>query len=546
MLRTVGASYPGPGTNLRGAAPAATWRLLLPSLELGSVLIVGSPPPSVVRALSASSTETIVVSDRPRRFRIPRRPFDVEALHPASDDGIRTVALLGTRAARMLGDPRVRAELERKVARDAAIFVMGTGNALPDLPFAGGARGPTLRLGLADGDLCWAAPADDEAMTAAVRSIGSRAHPAGWARRRGLRWLASMSPRAASTEGVGAIISFDPNAPGAGPPAYLREAAREAGLQLDAVRWGFATSGAYASNKAIFVVFQAGQDNPSFVIKMARTPESNDRLVNEQEALSALQQESLDGIVGAPRPIFTGVSSDLRFLCETAVRGTPLRSRTTGLIDLPRVHVVVDRLTELGAASAKPSMAPPADVAEDLRALFDRFVEFYRPSRRTSAFLERQIDRIRVAEGLPLVFQHGDAGTWNVLVTEEGGVGLLDWEAANPHGIPLWDLFYFLRSVGVTISRTSGERSSLRAFEHQFLGVTDLSTVLTAATRKYCGATGVSSDLVEPLFHLCWMHRAVKQASRLSPVRLRWGHYVRLLHTTIEHREAPGLRMLFG
>jgi aminoglycoside phosphotransferase (APT) family kinase protein len=546
MLRTVGASYPGPGTNLRGGAPAATWRLLLPSLELGRVLIVGSPLASVVMALSASSTGTIVVSDRPRRLGARSNRFGVGALQQAPERGIRTVAVLGERAASMLGDPELRAELERTVAPDASIFVLGTGNTHPDIRLAGAAAGPTLRLGLLDGDVCWAAPAEDQAAAAAVRSIGSRARPAGWARRPGVRRLASIARPARSEESVGAIISFDPNAPEAGPPAYLHAAAREAGLALEGVRWGFATSGAYASNKAIFLLFHPDEDTASFVIKVSRTAESNERLANEERALSALQRTSLGGIVGAPCPVFTGTSSDLRFLCETAVLGTPLRSRTTGLMDVGRAHVVVDRLTELGAASADSSTAAPSDVANDLRALFDRFVEFYRPSRRTSAFLARQIDRIRVAELLPLVFQHGDAGTWNVLVTEDGGIGLLDWEAANPHGMPLWDLFYFLRSVGVTISRASGERSSLRAFEHQFLGVTDLSHVLTAATRDYCEATGVSRELVEPLFHLCWMHRAVKQASRLSPLRLRWGHYVRLLHTSIDHREAPGLRMLFG
>ena len=40
----------------------------------------------------------------------------------------------------------------------------------------------------------------------------------------------------------------------------------------------------------------------------------------------------------------------------------------------------------------------------------------------------------------------------------------LDWEAAELHGMPLWDLFYFARSVAVGVARACGTRGSLEAF----------------------------------------------------------------------------------
>jgi hypothetical protein len=52
--------------------------------------------------------------------------------------------------------------------------------------------------------------------------------------------------------------------------------------------------------------------------------------------------------------------------------------------------------------------------------------------------------------------------------------------------------------------------------------------------------------LVEPLFHTCWMHRALKEATRLTSSRLERGHYVSLLRLCIDQREAPTLRRLFS
>ena len=76
---------------------------------------------------------------------------------------------------------------------------------------------------------------------------------------------------------------------------------------------------------------------------------------------------------------------------------------------------------------------------------------------------------MRSAERFPLVFQHGDPGPWNVLITSDGRPGFLDWEAAEPHGMPLWDLFHFLRSFGFQVSRAAGTRDPLRSFAEQFL-----------------------------------------------------------------------------
>ena len=45
-----------------------------------------------------------------------------------------------------------------------------------------------------------------------------------------------------------------------------------------------------------------------------------------------------------------------------------------------------------------------------------------------------------------------------------GPTRLLDWEAADAEGMPLWDLFHFLRSFEFSLSKEAGRHDHLRSF----------------------------------------------------------------------------------
>jgi hypothetical protein len=86
----------------------------------------------------------------------------------------------------------------------------------------------------------------------------------------------------------------------------------------------------------------------------------------------------------------------------------------------------------------------------------------------------------------------------------------------------------------------------MRSFEEQLLGDSELGRLLAQKTSRYCAETGLATELVEPLFYLCWVHRALREATRLHPHHLDRGRYVNLLRVSIERRESPGLRRLFS
>jgi hypothetical protein len=52
----------------------------------------------------------------------------------------------------------------------------------------------------------------------------------------------------------------------------------------------------------------------------------------------------------------------------------------------------------------------------------------------------------------------------------------IDWEAAVPHGMPLWDLFYFVRSAAVGVARRNGTRDLLAGLDRTLIRGRPLAT----------------------------------------------------------------------
>jgi len=118
------------------------------------------------------------------------------------------------------------------------------------------------------------------------------------------------------------------------------------------------------------------------------------------------------------------------------------------------------------------------------------------------------------------VFMHGDMGVWNMLGTDDGHVGVLDWENFDEQGIPLWDLFVYARTLGVFLADASGSRYSPTIFTRQLLADSDLRGALFAHIREYRRRVDVPAEVVDDLFVMCWAQQAVREAA--SQVRPTW------------------------
>lgn len=330
-----------------------------------------------------------------------------------------------------------------------------------------------------------------------------------------------------------------------GPPQYLKDVARESDVVIDNYRWGLSASGDYESRKIVFFLFAPNQDSPKYVVKMTRAEKFNGRLNREQLALQLLEEKGIGDSQTLPRVAFSGTHGGLAIVGETAIDGIPFDRRTTATSACPYARAAVNWLTELGSSTISPLGAEPSDIATGLQQLLERFADLYRITADEKAFLQAQISVIGFNR-VPLVFQHGDPGRWNVLVTPNGRISFLDWEAAEPNGLPLWDLLYFLRSFCICVGQAQRHSHGLRSLDELFLTDSSVSELAVESISNYCMDTGLASNVVEPLFYTCWMHRALKESTRLPPKKLGSGHYFNFLRMCMEKRESPVLRRLFA
>ncbi|MCB9149063.1 MAG: aminoglycoside phosphotransferase family protein [Caldilineaceae bacterium] len=351
------------------------------------------------------------------------------------------------------------------------------------------------------------------------------------------------------------------------PPRYLRQIAHADGVDLDGLRWGLSASGEYSSRKLLFFLFnrpaeteaivhepslhkdaQHGDSRPTeprptepqateprYIVKMVRDSVFNERLENECRSLRLLHAAGVGDAETLPQVVFAGHHDGLALVGETAVAGIPLRSAAHYTAECPYVHAAIDWLTDMAVKTVNPT-GHPQEVGGVLRQLFEQFDEIYQLKSEHRTFLANQLARIEQSQApLPLVFQHGDPGTWNMMATPSGRVAILDWEAAETNGMPLWDLFYFLRSYTVGAARA---HDSVAGFQQQIFHDTPLRALFSATTTHYCRQIGLDLSLAESFFYTCWMHRALKESTRLPVKRLGQGHYVNLLATAIENRHA--------
>jgi hypothetical protein len=541
-----------PGSNVKGAVGGANWCFLLPSLDLGRIVCLGRPSPAALTTLAGLGDEVAVCATANDLSRLHRSLGSAEPSKVSFFETDVGGAPLPDGTADLVVVPRLpilRRRARAEWLARARRLLKPDGIAYVEGRFLGPAdTASLLSLAPAAGEVRVAAPVQDRQ---AVDYLERRFLKRGVVRRQLLRRPRRVLARQPAVTRIvrrrGVLIGRPSEHLRAGPPEYIRAIAAGSGVDLENRRWGLAAPGEYPSQKVLCFLFPSAGDAPESVVKITRDPDLNFRLENEGRALTILREHGVGTDETLPRPLFSGSHRGLAVLGESAIEGVPFRERTQATADCPYARAAVEWLIDLGKATASPARPGAQGALSELDALCERFTRTYRLEPQEEDFLAGHADAlVRGGDGFPLVFQHGDPGPWNVLVTPDGRPAFLDWEAAEPRGMPLWDLFHFLRSYGLLVSRAAGTREPLQSFAEQFLESSAVNRLLVDATSRFCAQTGLPADLVEPLFYTCWVHRALKEAATLPTHRLESGRYVGILRLAIERRDSPGLSTLFA
>ena len=521
------------GTNVKGRGIGAAWTFALPKRDLGVALVVGRVSTAEQDALSG----------------LARQVIRIEGVADGPQSGGRFAEAVGVDLVRfgrgaerlMSARPELAARVARALGSDGVAFGESARVLPGNLAELAGHHPLTIRRLLAAparGAVRIVAPAEDRRARDRLTELGHMP-----LRTRGrLRMVEAVRRRlGARQERAAWLAGRDPSI-GSGPPRYVADIARQAGQSIARTGWAIVAPGDYASQKVLMLLFEAERLRPVSLVKLGSQPEHLERLENEADALRVL----------ATLPIAEGRAPTLRFAGQHAGRGVvgeawvdgrPFRTVARAAPDCPSLDDATEWLLELATTTAADRDA--GEVGAALRDLLDRFRAVYQLPDTELAVLEASVQAVEDHGGrLPVVLQHGDPGTWNLLVSPEGRTVFLDWESAEPRGMPFWDLLYFQRSYGSLVSRRDGIRRRLDAAARHLVSVTPLQARFVEDIRRMTSAIGWPTELVGPMIYACWMHRSLKEATRLTPASLHRGHYLSLLRLLIDRRRTPALRGL--
>lgn len=398
------------------------------------------------------------------------------------------------------------------------------------IDFGPATAGRRLEFRYVGDELQGIAPLDDERARAVLRGYVGADGPVP----RSLKQRLQRKPRRTRRTEVGSLRGVP-----AGPPAWLVVAAAEAGIDIAGHGWALWCRGAFGSQKLIMFLLGPDETRPSAVVKIVREPRFNDRLANESKMLRFMEGFDTTARGGAPALLFHTTVWGSAASAQSAVHGTDLR------VELPRRPGLLADVTSwmIELARASRTEIDPGELRDCLELLVDRYVAAYEVPPTTEAFLRRQAALLDET-GVDAVAQHGDAGPWNALLTEAGGVAFLDWEAGETRGLPLWDLLYFHRSASLLLSPRRPWQDRRRRLRRDLIEGSPVGDRFAEHVRSYVEATGIDRRAVEPLYHLCWVQRAVKEARRLPPARRSRGVFHRFVLDGVEGRDRPGLRRI--
>ncbi len=286
------------------------------------------------------------------------------------------------------------------------------------------------------------------------------------------------------------------------------------------------TTGHRSINKAVGLAFEAGEGKPAKAVKFARVPESEPGLEREAEVLRRLRGERPE-LGGVPTLLGEGTRDGRLAVVQEAVAGESLLD-TLSPENFEEVAMRVTRLlVELARAGKRASH-------DDWRRRLvteptEWFEEHFGPvlEKRTQLSPHTGDNCVRsLLAGLgelPPAVEHRDCSPWNILIAPGGEPVLLDWESAEPAGLPVLDLVYFLANCAFVLDKALESGRTRESYARLLDPTTPHGRVAAKAFAEYTTALGIGEKDLHRLRLLTWIthsrsdYRHLQLESRRSP-----------------------------
>lgn len=291
---------------------------------------------------------------------------------------------------------------------------------------------------------------------------------------------------------------------------FLVRAAADLRLVAPNVAFFVRSGGLDELSRSTFFLFEADAVRPRWLLKFARVRDYSAPFDLDERGLALVGAAPEEVRRHAPRLVGRLEVDGIHASVETAAVGRPLADELRRPGDrgaqLALVDAVARWILALGRASRRD------DRFELERARLAALVADCHDDPRVPPGLSAQLPT------LPTVLQHNDIGCWNV-ITDDDSFVVVDWESAHAHGLPLWDLWYFLLDALAAIDGAAPDRREAY-FAALFRGELATSSILFRWTCRAVEELRIPPDAVAAIATLCWLHHGRSHVRREDARRL--------------------------
>jgi aminoglycoside phosphotransferase (APT) family kinase protein len=262
-------------------------------------------------------------------------------------------------------------------------------------------------------------------------------------------------------------------------------------------------------------MFLREQPHPILIAKVPRLASYAESLDREASNLGAILFYRSNGFDSIPRVIAYEDFNNHRILIETALNGQAMSSSLVRRNPKGFVEAAITWLIEFHQATRQDPKKGDRWYHQLVERPCAQFMKTMSNSTEEYPLIKLTQKHVRSLRqyDIPLVFEHGDFGPPNILSCNNSTIGVVDWELAEPKGLPALDLFFFLTLCMFAIRRARKPEDYLVAFKEAFFGQNPWAKPFINRYRK---KLNISPEIMQPLFLLCWSRYSMNIAHRLN------------------------------
>lgn len=205
-----------------------------------------------------------------------------------------------------------------------------------------------------------------------------------------------------------------------------------------------------STNQVILFVFADSYQRPFMVVKVSRTKETFATLISESNNLLAIQ-ERFEKFSGIPQILFSVRDNDFVAIGESYIAGAPISTYLNKANYRELCLKVTSWILNFAEKTKTPTTRDSLDnIIKPIECDVDQLFSVLSDTNSADQ-VKKILDNF---VPLFLVCEHGDFGPWNIHLTPNGELGVIDWEGMRISGLPATDLIYFLTNINFFLEGT--------------------------------------------------------------------------------------------